>query len=422
MELPLLALLLVCSAFFSSAETALFSLTAYDREQMKKRSPRVSGAVERLLKDPSALLVTVLLANLIVNLSYFAVAGGLLLLSESAGVQGAIAASTVAGIIIFGETIPKAIAVRNPMLVTRIVALPMRSIAIATRPVQQALLAIALKIVPEVKRESTLSVEDLRLLLRLGAMRGDLSEIEQSLLRRAVGLHQRTVSELMIPRVDFVAAKWTASRGEVLELFRTHKRSQILLYEENYDTPRGLIEVRDLIFHPHEQPQALASPINYIPETKHCDAALHDMRMGGRRFAVCVDEYGGISGLVTIEILSEAIVGQNTEEFETLARPLETVQDGIYRMDGDLPLHDLEERLGASIPSDADTIGGFLIERLGRIPSTGDLVVYDRLRFVIQQVEANRVEQVWMSIDANSQTSATISGSRSAIEENDDGV
>jgi putative hemolysin len=343
-------------------------------------------------------------------------------ISESAGVQGAIAASTVAGIIIFGETIPKAIAVRNPMLVTRIVALPMRSIAIATRPVQQALLAIALKIVPEVKRESTLSVEDLRLLLRLGAMRGDLSEIEQSLLRRAVGLHQRTVSELMIPRVDFVAAKWTASRGEVLELFRTHKRSQILLYEENYDTPRGLIEVRDLIFHPHEQPQALASPINYIPETKHCDAALHDMRMGGRRFAVCVDEYGGISGLVTIEILSEAIVGQITEEFETLARPLETVQDGIYRMDGDLPLHDLEERLGASIPSDADTIGGFLIERLGRIPSTGDLVVYDRLRFVIQQVEANRVEQVWMSIDANSQTSATISGSRSAIEENDDGV
>ncbi|MBI5363957.1 MAG: HlyC/CorC family transporter [Planctomycetes bacterium] len=394
-----LPLLLACSAFFSSIETALFSLEDADLE-------RAGSAAKRLMRDPQRVLLSVLLGNLFVNVLFFSVVSDLLPAAHEYDglVWGGVALVLV---LLFGEILPKSLALRAPMPVARLGSGALALFMVVARPplaVARLALEVAMRALGGLAREeSGLTTEDLAEVLESSAGHGAIEGEEADLLAEVVELEGVRVRELMTPRVDMLALDLARPLEEQRDLIdRALERRHVWLpvVRETPDDVVGQVRLRELLAGGARPLKELVRRVQYVPEVASGLDLLRVLRENKASEAVVVDEYGGTAGIVTVEDVFEQILGDLRVEDEEAPPLVVGLGEGRFRVAGALPIRDWNERFGHRVvPAGFQTIGGFVTALLGRIPRAGDRVRWRELAFRVHDVRGRRVKSVDLSIE-----------------------
>ncbi len=394
--LPALA---AVSAFLSASETALFSMD--DRARTTS-----SASVKRLLAEPQSLLVTLLLSNLVVNVLFFAFANHLA--PDDAPYGGLVyGLCAVFVLVLVGEILPKALALRAGATFARFAAVPvvpLVALLSVPRRMVQFTLEVALRALGDVARpEQGITPDALYEVLEHSAKGGLIAPTEADLLSEVVELEGIRVREITTPRVDmqfldiddpdeerrlFVIARALARRSTWLPVVRGGP-----------DDVVGQVRMRELLAQPDAPLEKLLRPVSFIPEVASALDLLHFLRTNKVAHAIVVDEYGGTTGFVTIEHVFEEIVGDLRVEGESADQPVLRLPDGRFRVSGGLSIRDWNDLFGREIvPEGFETVGGLVMALLGRIPRTGDKVRLGGLDLSVRDVRGRRVTSVDMSI------------------------
>ncbi|MFT5734341.1 MAG: putative hemolysin [Planctomycetota bacterium] len=394
------------SGTFSSSETALFKLSEGEVAAAPRR-------VQRLLEDPRALLVSILLANLVVNLLFFAIApraftdlqvrvGGAEPLASHASASllgGLLALMTL---LITGEIVPKALALKMPLGIAQLTATPIGWTVRFLRPVRSmihAVLDLSHRMLGENERtEQGVTPEALADVLERSRTEGVLGANEADLLGEIVELEHLRVREAMTPRVDLVIFDLDeedqgAERRRVLDEARRERITWMIAVRGTADNIAGGIQVRDLLVRPDRSPESLVMPVKFVPEVARLVSLLSSLHMDRVTEAVVIDEWGGTAGVVTLENVFEELVGDIRVEDEEALDEVVPLGEGRYQVAGGLSVRDWNEALGVAIfPGAFETVGGFVTAALGRLPKPGDTVeLGGGLVAEIDQVRGRRV-------------------------------
>lgn len=387
---PLL-LLVALSALFSASETALFSL---DRDQRA----RCAARVERLLERPRDLLVTVLLCNLLVNVFFFSLAAKLSA-KESSEVQLAGALGALVGLLVFGEILPKTLALRAPMGVSALGSLLLEPLVRVLHPVALAF-SKTLELITRALGESggdehAISPERLAQVLAKSAEAGVLEDNEADMLAEIVELGGVRVREIMTPRVDVVMLDVNEDPEPVLAEAMRKRLTWLPVIEEDPDHVLGYVKLRDLFVRGDKPLRQIIMPVKFVPEVARVLALLREFREDRTAEAVVVDEWGGTAGVVTVEDVFEEIVGELRVEGEERERPVVPLGEGRFRVTGALSIRDWNDEFGFQVVStEFETVGGFVTALLGRIPKAGDVARAGNLHFEVHEVRGRRIESV----------------------------
>jgi CBS domain containing-hemolysin-like protein len=391
-----LAALLAASALLSGSETALFGLRPSDE---RTAGPRARA----LITQPRSLLVTILLANLGVNMLFFAFATRLYAGHGARGewLGGIVALVTL---VVFGEVLPKAVALRARVAFSRVGAVPLSFLVAALRPVQRAadrtLTLIYRALGPAGHEEHGVTAAALSAALEKSAQRGLLLENEAEFLAGVIELDQIKVRELMTPRVDMLFLDLAdEDRTEVVGRGLASKAPWVVVVDGDPDHVVGRVRLRTLLAQPGRALREILEPVVFVPEVASGVQLLELLRAKHVAQAVAVDEWGGTAGLVTIEDLFEHVVGDLRVEGEASERAVVPLGDGRFEVVGHLPIRDWNDMFGQRVvPGEFDTVGGLVLALLGRIPRAGDVVRAGPLGFEVREVRRRRVVKLEISV------------------------
>lgn len=412
--LLLLAGLLVASGFFSGSETALFSLSRHQRAKLEKTDSVVARSLVTLLHETRALLITLLLGNMTVNVLYFVVSSVLLIKAGESGFVGgpglaALSVVPLLAIILLGEVLPKLVASRLPERFARLIALPMLTVHRLLTPVRVTSSALVITPLSRLLAPPTpspdLSPEELESMLQLSRHHGVIDHDEQRVLEQVLELSQLRVSQLMVPRVDIQAFDLDGEPAQLMELIRRTRLRHLPAFRGDLDNTVGVIYSRQaLLANPQnrEEVESLVRRVNYVPELQRADRALVEQRKSGTTFAIAVDEYGGTAGLITLEDLVEHLVGNIPGAYEVSGEiEVEPISERQWRVDADLSVHDWADVFGrhrqvdaARVLASANTIGGLVMAELGRIPAPGDHIALSNVGLTVERMDGHRIETV----------------------------
>ena len=400
LSLILLAILFSLSAFFSASETALFSLRREDRNWLAGRDTTPSRCVTNLLQSPRSLLVAVLFGNLIVNFLLFAVSARLLLEFTKGDallvVGGGLLTTTI--VLVAGEVLPKAIALRLPRRVSLISGPPLLAFRNATRWVTNPLSRLVTAFLDLIEARmpdpsGELTDRELRRFVELQHQDGSLERQASEFLAAALERGSMRAHEIVTHRVDLVAVEENSDREAFMDLVQVHRLGKILVHKGDADRIHGFVRTKDLVLRPETSPKELVQPIWFVPGTKTVESLLREMIERGEQLALVLDEYGGTVGLVTLEDLVEEITGDLAREH---AFPLARAGDepGAWVLSGRFPLREAGELLGVHFEPGPTTLSGFVSQQLGRLPEKGDIVWRARIQFRVRSVEKRRANEV----------------------------
>lgn len=420
-----LALLLVCSGMVSASETALFGLSwqAIHRFGRPEGSRWTSGRrrVYLLMSahgGPRRVLMTVLMTNTAVNVAIFTVS--FLALRQvreaaaAAGGGGYAAAVVAAGsvvvlisVIIFGEMLPKALALSNSRRFAPPAALLVAMLQVVLGPVQWILAKLLVDpitrlLAPHPGVADAVTTEELRLLVEHSAREGVISSTENDMLQAIVALADVSVREVMTPRVDIHSVPIDGKRATVLEAIRKSGRRRLPVCGRDSDDVRGVLYARDLYLSAKKPVKALVRRIHFVPEQVNLMQLLRHFRAERIPLAIVVDEYGGTAGLVTIEDVVEWVVGDLPDaEIRPWRTTTEQIDEDTYRLPGDLSVRVWADRFAVGeIDRHIDTVGGLILAKLGRLPRTGDSVRIRNLTLTVETMQRRRIERVLLRRDA----------------------
>jgi len=295
--------------------------------------------------------------------------------------------------------------IRNPELW----ALRFSSLARILTTVLSPILAIPMAILGETRvaleNPSTVTEDELRTLVDVSQEEGFVEEVERRMIHSIFRLSDTLVREIMVPRIDMLALDVTTSLALSVREFVQSGYSRVPVYEENVDNTLGMLYAKDLLRVWSEGGQIdslrdLLRPPYFVPEAKRVDDLLHEMQSQRMHIAIVVDEYGGVAGLVTLEDIVEEILGEIQDEYDQAEElPYEALPDGEYMFSGRVDLDDFNEVMGSNLPSDeADTLGGYIYGRLGRVPDVGEIIDEGELWLVVEEVSSRRINKVRASI------------------------
>ena len=399
-ELVGVGLLLLLSGLFSGSETALFSLPKNELREARRGHSGAARAIVALLGRPRRLLVTVLLGNTSANVLYYATSWSVAseVSARSPGLGVAVGAGSFVALLLFGEIVPKAVAVRFPGRVSRIAALPLVAFTYLLTPARvflEYIVDVASAFFGRSGGGPRMTTEELRTLVELSEKRGLLDIGEGRMIAEAMRLREVKVSEVMVPRVDMVVCDVEASVGDFLKLAHETRLTSIPVVEGSRDDVVGLVFVKEVVLSPNSSLRELARPVYFVPEVANLEMLLEQFRGRGMRFAVAVDEFGGTAGVVALEDVLEVIVGEILDEFDEEVEPVREVGRGRYVVAGGLALRELSQALDADFEFEGgDTVAGFLAEKLGRIPTSGDVVESEGFRLRVIRTVGRRVVEV----------------------------
>ncbi len=408
--LILLPALVVCSAFFSGSETALFSLTQHQRRALTRGEHVVATALRTLLAETRPLLITLLLGNMTVNVLYFVLSTVLLLRLErgehlSATALAAASVTPLVVLILCGEVLPKLLAARLAQGFSTLVALPLLLVHRALTPLRATVNVLVItplaRLIAPSRAPQELSAQELEALLELSQQKGLIDDAEESLLQEVLTLGQLKVRDVMTPRVDVQAFDLDDAPEELLKLVRETRLSKIPVYRGDIDHIQGLVLSRQVLLRPpstRQQVRQLIRQVQFVPELQRADQLLVHFRKSGQTFAIVVDEYGGTAGLVTIEDVVEEMVGPIAGPYEDSSEQSVMQRGpGRFRVSGALPLHEWQAFCGQVEGGEGlQTIGGLVMARLGRLPREGDRIQIGNVEIEVQRMEKARVR--WLDI------------------------
>ena len=390
--------LIMLSAFFSGTETAYFNL--------KTHRDDVPSKLKDLLDNPRRLLVSILTGNTIVNVGIGSLAAIITYRispdNQNLMLLQVIVVSIV--LIIFGEILPKTIAMRSSSQFANIVYYPLRVFMILLHPITLILNGInkfVLKLIPK-EEKSFDTEEELEILAELGEEKGSLEEEESDMIRSIIKFDDKTVREVMTPRVDILSLPSDASIDDAMDLIAKKQFSKIPLYRENIDEITGIIYAKDLVPYligsrPNVKLQSISRNVYFVPEQKPIDDLLNDFKEKKISLAIVVDEWGGTSGMVTLEDVVEEVMGEIRDPYDLEKSPVSQINNENFIVDGKISIYDLEEEIeGMSFPEDRDydTLGGLILDNLEDIPKQGESVVHDEWMIKVLDLDGNRITKV----------------------------
>jgi CBS domain containing-hemolysin-like protein len=307
--------------------------------------------------------------------------------------------------IIFGELVPKSVAIRKAERATLFVALPLRWFYVVSRPITWLMYIAAagilrlVRIKPASERELAHSEEELRMILEASQEVGHIDEVEQTLMRRALTFGDQTVSGIMVPRTELAALPTSLSVAEAIDQVAETNHTRYPAYDGDIDNIVGYVHVKDLYRAPRENLlRRLLRPIGFIAESSNIELALQRFQSTRTPLALVVDEHGGTAGLVTIQDVVEELIGEVQDEFDQEAPVVEEVADHTYSVDGAARIDELADILGLRLPEDGfPTLGGRVFEQLQRRPRVGDEARLGDYRAQVTEVDGMRIRRVLLT-------------------------
>lgn len=404
----ILVLSVLAYATVNSVEIAIVAVDRLRVRHLVEQGSAGARAIQRLqARQERFFAFIVLLQNLSVIL---AASMGSILAADTVGGAWGIALGTVVMtlvIALLGEVTPKVLAAhagpRYPLIVARPVELLMRlsqplvaALAAAPSLVSRLLFGQRAAVI------QTVTEAELRMLIDIGAEEGAVEEAEAELLERVFHFGDRRVNEIMVPRTEVV---WLAKGTTVADFYRTFAQSphtRFPVYEGSQDNVVGIVNIKDVLRGISQGNLTQDSPIDlamrpalFVPETKFVGALFFEMQTSGHQMAVVVDEYGGTAGLVTLEMLLEELVGYVSDELRRHGEEFVTVDERTFQIDAGMTIHDANEELHLSLPEgEYETVAGFVLSHLGRIPEEGEQFTYNGLRIAVTKVLGRKIEEV----------------------------
>ena len=396
------------SAFFSGTETAYFHIRKYRKETPEK--------IKSVLDSPQRLLVFLLTGNTIVNVTIAFLAAyvtanvadeyewgeSTLILLEVLVVSFVI--------LVFGEILPKMIAIKNSKEFALRMYVPLKVMMFILSPIAQGfntITNVVIKVLPFRREKIFDSEEELIILAELGEEEGTLQEEESDMIQSIFDFKEKTVGEIITPRVDIVSLKSDESIDKAMDIIGERQFSKIPIYKDTIDNIKGILYAKDIIPYlmgsrPNVNLQTLARQPFFVPETKPIDDLMEEFKLRKTSIAIVVDEWGGTEGLVTLEDVVEEVMGEIRDPYDQEESNAIRQSDGSFIVDGSITIYDLEEETDIEFPEerDYDTLGGFILDILTDIPKTGEMVEFNNMVFTVQTIENNRIGKIKIQINS----------------------
>lgn len=405
LQIGLLVVLLMGSGFFSASETSLMSLSKIRIRYMEDEGVKGAKLVGSLIEKSSDLLSSILVGNNIVNIAATSVSTSLFInIFGDGGVAIATAVMTVL-VLVFGEITPKTIAANSPEKVAVVVSKPISIIMKITKPIVwvfNLLTGIIFKImgIDNDGVKPFITEEELKAMVNVSHEEGVLEMEEREIINNVFQFGDMQAKEAMIQRLDMVAIDIEDSYDEIIELFKSEKLSRLPVYQESIDDIVGILNIKDIIFLSDEEIgnfdiKDYVREAFFTYEFKKITQLLEEMKKEKTQMAIVVDEYGGTAGLLTIEDLVEVIVGDIDDEYDEEEEEIVKINDNEYLVEGSTKISDVNEQLGINLESEEfDSIGGFIIGYLKRIPEENEIIEVEDVKFKVESIDKNRINKI----------------------------
>ncbi len=408
-----MGLLLAVVAFVSAAESAFFSLSPTDMERIRSSESTTDDRILQLLAKPQRLLATLLISINFVNIAIVLISSFVIenlfdfSLNPTAGFLVQVIAVTFL-ILVLGEVIPKIYATQYPLKTSKLMIYPVLFLQRMFYPLSSFMIFSTSLIDKRVKRKGhNMSVDELSHALEMTSDK-DIHEGDQRILKGIVQFGSLDVKQIMKPRMDVVALDHTMGFRELLESIKLHGFSRLPVYEGALDKVVGVLYIKDLLPYLGKEDafpwQHLIRLPFFVPESKKIDDLLREFQFKKIHLAVVVDEYGGTSGIVTLEDIIEEIVGEINDEFDDDDMVYSKLDEYNYVFEGKVLLNDvcrimeMENDIFENAKGESDTLAGLLIELGGRIPTKGERIKFGHMQFTVESADSRRVKRVKVSL------------------------
>lgn len=407
-------ILLIVSAFISASEVAFFSLKGDYLDRCRTSDETADRNIVDLLKKPRLLLATILICHDFVNVAVVTIST--FLMWEMTATRKP--AETIVGIVtfivtfaltFFSEIIPKVYATQHNLSFARKVGGVWKFLQSVWRPISWLLLSMSNVVERRVKKKGYSStVEELNQALELTTKNNETTEEEKDILKGIVNFGTLTVKQVMKSRIDISSVDVQVNFSELMEQVNKSGFSRIPVYRETIDSIEGILYTKDLLPHLEESAnfkwQKLLRPGFFVPETKKLDSLLKDFQSKHVHIAIVVDEYGGTSGVITLEDLIEEIIGDINDEFDEVNLGYQKIDDHNFIFEGKISIHDLCKALDVDssvfdeVKGESESLGGLILELHSALPKNGDRVVFDRFTFTVLNVDKKRISRVRVAV------------------------
>ena len=406
MQLIALIILVLLSAFFSSAETSLTTVNRVRLKTLAEEGNRRAKTALEVLDKYGKMLSAILIGNNIVNLSASALATTLAIhIHFTVGIATAILTVVI---LIFGEIVPKNMAMINSEKMALLYASMISGLMKLLTPLIFVIDSLAKGIMKlfrvDTDKKTAMTENELRTYVEVGHEDGVIESEEREMIYNVFDFGDAVAKDVMIPRIDMVTVDKEATYEEVMEVFKDCMYTRIPVFEEDKDNIIGLINIKDFILVEDKAKFKISDILRqayYTYEFKKTADLLVEMRQKCFNVAFVLNEYGGTAGMITLEDLLEEIVGEIRDEYDSDEEQLiQKMQDRTYLVEGSMKLSDINDELGTDLQSeDYDSIGGLIIEHLDRVPEDGAQIVTDQgIRLQVQGVSQNRILKVIMEL------------------------
>jgi putative hemolysin len=395
-QIIVLIVLLFLSGFFSSAETALFSISRTKARHLAKNNNRAFILIKEMKNDPHRLLSTVLIGNNVVNVGAAALATSIAIHYFTNYAVGVATGVMTFLILVFGEVLPKSIATRNNVLIARMTIYPIYWFSVLCYPILIFLNFIP-KLTGKIKKTPTVTEEELMTFVEVVEEEGEIKEEEKELIHNIFEFDDTNASEIMTPRGDMFVIE--ADEKPNFEKIIESGFTRIPVIEGDVDHIIGILNIKDLFLHiitsgDEIDVRKIMTPPYFVPENKKLDKLLHQFKKRKHHMAIVVDEYGGVSGLITLEDALEEIVGEISDETDKDEPHIvkHKVKDWIVL--GKSDIDEVNDIIGMEIPEskDYDTFSGYVLNTIGRIPVEKEQIALGKFVVTVEEMDGNRIK------------------------------
>ena len=415
--LILFIICLVLSAFFCSAETAFIGMQKLRLQHLLNTGHPNAKIVVKIMEKPEKFLATVLL-----GINFFETASATLgtiiavsLWGENLGAAIATIVITILTLVLV-EFIPKSLAVRYGERIALSYARPIELIGVVLYPFVYLLNRIGIRFAKFFGRSDeakpTFSYEDFRTMISVGHKEGTVEKEEAEMLHKVFEFGNSPVSEVMVPRTEVVWVEKGTKLADFLRLYKKSPLSRFPVYEENRDNVVGILSVKDMLMAQAKGTISdegviddLIRPAYFAPQTKRISELFAEMRDKNYRMTVVIDEFGGTAGIVSLSRLMEEIVGPVGDELASIEKEYETINEHTFQIDGGMRLEEANEKMGLNLPpGDYETVAGFILHLLGRIPKQGEQLRYKGMKIIITEMRGRKIEKILVTKEKHAKT------------------
>lgn len=404
-QLVILVILIMGSAFFSATETALMSLSKIRLRHMADSGSKKAKMVETLKQEPNKLLGSILLGNNAVNIAASSVATALAIDMMGPGGVGVVTVVMTVVILIFGEITPKSLAMEYSEKISLLVAPIIMVLVKVSTPFVWVLTKITNVIIKMLggnpnNEKPFITEEELKTIVNVSSEEGLLENDEKEMIYNIFEYGDLRVKDIMIQRMDVLAVSIDATYKEIVEVFEEKMFSRLPVYDDTIDNIVGILYAKDILFSTSfsdskfDLESLMRAPFQTFEFIKISDF-FKQMQRNQSHMAIVLDEYGGVAGIITMEDIVESILGDINDEYDEEDEDIEVIKENEYVVNGYAKLDEINDMLGVNLESEEfESIGGFLIGVLGRLPKDHEIITYHGIKFNVERVDKNRISKI----------------------------